>query len=131
MPKEFKYRGKTLTELQSMSLNEFANLLPARQRRSINRRFTEMQKRLLKKIKKAKSGNLKKPIKTHCRNMIILPEMVGLTILVHKGNEFSPVIIIEDMVGHYLGEFALTRKRVQHSAPGIGATKSSTAVTVK
>ncbi len=131
MAKEFTYRGKTLTELQGMSLNEFANLLPARQRRTINRGFTEVEKNLLKKIRKFKEGKLKKPIKTHCRDMIILPEMIGLIILVHKGNEFLPVTLSDEMLGHCLGEFALTRKRVQHSAPGIGATKSSAAVSVK
>ena len=63
--------------------------------------------------------------------MIILPEMIGKTIKVHSGKEFVPVIIIEEMIGHCLGEFVLTRRRVEHSAPGIGATRSSAALSVK
>lgn len=124
--KEFTYRGKTLEELKNLSLNELAVLLPARQRRSLKRGLTEQQKILLKKIKKNESN-----IETHCRDTIILPEMVGKTIKVYSGKEFLPVIIIEEMIGHCLGEFVLTRKRVAHSAPGIGATKSSGALSVK
>ena len=70
-------------------------------------------------------------IETHCRDMIILPEMIGKTIKIHKGKEFVQVMIMENMIGHYLGEFALTRNRVEHSAPGIGATRSSAALSVK
>ena len=89
--KIFTYRGKTLEELQKMDFKEFAKLVPARQRRTLLRGFTDAQKTLLEKIKKAKEGKYKKIIKTHCRNIIILPEMVGLKILVHKGKEFVPV----------------------------------------
>ena len=131
MAKKFTYRGKTLDELQKMSLNDFKDLLPARQKRSLKRGLTDQQKILLNKIKKFKEGKIKKPVKTHCRDMIILPEMVGIMIHIHKGKEYTPVEIKEEMIGHYLGEFSLTRKRVEHSAPGIGATRSSTAVSVK
>ncbi len=124
--KEFTYRGKTLDELKTLSLNEIALLMPARQRRSLKRGLTEQQKILLKRIKKNENN-----IETHCRGMVILPEMVGKTIMVHNGKEFRPVIIIEEMIGHYLGEFVLTRNRVEHSAPGIGATRSSAALSVK
>lgn len=124
--KIFTYRGKTLDELKSMSLTELANYLKARQRRSLRRGLTEEQKILLKKIRANE-----KNIKTHCRDMIILPEMVGLTIQVYNGKEFVPVKIKPEMIGHYLGEFALTRKKVEHSAPGIGATKSTTSLAVK
>ena len=124
--KEFTYRGKTLEELKSLSLNELASLLPARQRRTLKRGLTEQQKILLKRIRKNESN-----IETQCRDMIILPEMVGKTIKVHSGKEFIPVIIIEEMIGHCLGEFVLTRKKVEHSAPGIGATRSSAALSVK
>lgn len=131
MAKEFTFHGKTVTELKSMSLEEFINLVPSRQRRSLKRGFTQAQKKLLDKIKKVKSTSKRVVIKTHCRDMIIVPEMIGLTILVHRGKEFTAVNIIEDMLGHYLGEFTLNRQRVQHSAPGIGATRSSAAVSVK
>jgi len=124
--KEFTYRGKSLEELKNLSMNEIAVVLPARQRRSLKRGLTDQQKVLLKKIKNNKSN-----IETHCRDMIILPEMIGKTIRVHSGKEFVPVILIDEMLGHYLGEFALTRKRVAHSAPGIGATRSSAALSVK
>ena len=124
--KEFTYRGKTVDELKSMSHLELAQLLPARQRRTIKRGFTEQQKILIKKVKANK-----KNIETHCRDMIILPEMFGMMIKVHTGREFVIVNVEADMVGHYLGEFAMTRKRVAHSAPGIGATRSSASLSVK
>jgi small subunit ribosomal protein S19 len=129
--KQFTYRGKKLEELQRIDIKEFIKLVPARQRRSLKRGFSEPQKKLLAKIRKFKDGKIKKIIKTHCRNMIILPEMVGLTIHVHKGKSFVPVVIQEEMIGHYLGEFVLTRQDVKHSAPGIGATRSSAAASVK
>jgi len=129
--KEFTYRGKSTAELQKMDFKDFMILLPARQRRSLTRGFTEAQKKLLKKIKAAKEGKYGKLIKTHCRNMIILPEMIGLKIMVYKGKEFVPVVIAEDMIGHYLGEMVMTRQKVEHSAPGVGATKSSAAFSVK
>lgn len=118
-----------------MSIEEFAKLLPARQRRSLLRGFTEAQKKLLKKIEKARKamqeGKPYKPIRTHCRDMIILPCMVGLTIHVHNGKDYIPVEIKPEMIGHYLGEFAPTRKRVVHGAPGIGASRSTLFIAVK
>ncbi len=129
MARIFKYKGYTLEELQKMSLEEFAKICKARIRRKLKRGFTEAEKKLLKKIRKYKGTN--KFIKTHCRDMIILPEMVGMTIGVHNGKEFVPVKITPEMIGHRLGEFAPTRKPVKHSAPGIGATRSSKFVAVK
>lgn len=123
--KEFTYRGKALEELKKLSLNELAVLLPSRQRRSLKRGLTEQQKIFLKKIKREEK------IKTHCRDIIVLPEMVGKTVSIYNGKGFVAVTIVEDMIGHYLGEFALTRRRVEHSAPGIGATRSSAALSVK
>lgn len=131
MAKELTYRGKTAEELQALSLKEFAELLPSRHRRSLTRGFTDLQKRLLEKIKKFKEGKKKKPIKTHCRNMVILPEMLGLIIHVHRGKDFVPVEITVEKLGHYLGEFRMTRQKVSHSAPGVGATKSSASASVK
>ncbi|MEK6816208.1 MAG: 30S ribosomal protein S19 [Nanoarchaeota archaeon] len=129
--KEFTYRGKTIEDIKSMSLTDFAEMLPSRQRRTLKRGFTDAQKKLLNQIKRFKEGVKKKPVKTHCRDMIVLPEFVGMTINVYKGKAFEPIIIQPEMIGHYLGEFALTRSKVQHSAPGVGATKSSSAVSVK
>ncbi len=128
--KIFKYRGHTLEELQDMPLDEFAQLLPARQRRTIQRQMPTQHKKLLQKIKKLKTGaNIR--IKTHCRDMFILPEMVGIIIEVHSGKEFKKVDITPEMIGHYLGEFALTRQRVTHGSPGMGATRSSLYIPLK
>ena len=126
MAKEVLWRGKTLEDVKKLSLKEFASFLPARVRRSLNRGFTEQQKILLENLRKGKRDP-----KTHCRDMIIVPEMVGKKIKVHNGKEFFMIIITEDMLGHRLGEFAMTRKRVGHSAPGIGATRSSAALSVR
>ena len=128
--KIFKYRGHTLEEVQNMPLDEFAKLLPARQRRTMQRQMPTQHKKLLQKIKKLKTGaNIR--IKTHCRDMFVLPEMVGITIEVHSGKEFQRVDITPEMMGHYLGEFALTRKRVTHGSPGMGATRSSLYIPLK
>jgi len=131
MAKQFFYRGKSFPELKSMPLEEFIKLLPARKQRSLSRGFTDEQKKLLKRVDNVLLGKSKKPIKTHCRDMIVLPKMVDLTIQVHAGNKYVPVLMIPQMLGKYLGEFALTRSRVAHSAPGVGATRSSAAASVK
>ena len=123
--KEFTYRGKTLQELRKLSIDELALLLPARARRSLKRGLSDDKKKFLNKV------NLKNNVETHLRSMIILPTMVGKTIKVYNGKEFIPVIIQEEMIGSYLGEFSMTRRRVQHNAPGIGATKSSSNLSVK
>ena len=134
MPKEFMYRGHTLNSLQAMSMDEFINLLPSRQRRSLQRGLPPEQRILLEKTRKAQEAAKKgedATIKTHVRDMIILPEMVGVKILVHNGKEFLPVEIKPEMIGHYLGEFAITNKPVRHGTPGIGASRSSMYVPLK
>ena len=133
MPREFTYRGYTLEELHSMSMDEVIHLLPSRMRRSLRRGLTHEQRKLLEKIRERlrNKDNGSKPIKTHARDAIILPEMVGLRILVHNGKEFVPVDIKPEMIGHYLGEFAITNKPVKHGAPGIGASRSSMYVPLK
>ncbi len=135
--KKFKYRGKSLEELIEMPLDEFVKLLPSRQRRSLLRGFTPAQKRLLLKIRKVRRQGLKSKgkrgpvIRTHVRDLVILPEMVGLTIAVYNGKEFVPVRIVPEMIGHYLGEFSHTTKIVQHGEPGLKATRSSLHVASK
>jgi len=134
MPKEFTYRGFTLEQLQSMSMDEFITLLPSRQRRSLQRGLPPEHRILLENVRKAKEAMRKganMTIKTHVRDMVILPEMVGLTIHVHNGKEFVPVEIKPEMIGHYLGEFAITNKPVKHGTPGIGASRSSMYVPLK
>ena len=123
--KTFTYRGKTLEELQVISLNELAALLPSRQRRKIKRGFSDDEKKLVEDLKK------KSTAKTHLRNMIVLPSMVGKTIRIHTGKDYQAIIIQNEMIGFYLGELALTRRRVAHNSPGVGATKSSGNVSVR
>jgi len=123
-----------MDELQQMSMDEFIRLLPARQRRSLTRGLTADQRILMELIRRHRRGKGKdggKPIKTHCRDMVILPEMVGLTLLVHGGKEFASVEVKPEMVGHYLGEFVITNKKVVHGTPGIGASRSSMYVPLK
>ena len=134
MPKEFTYRGHTMDELEGMSMDEFIRLLPSRQRRSLQRGLAREQRILLENIRRAKKDvkeGEKAVTKTHARDMIILPEMVGVTILIHSGKEFTPVEITPEMIGHYLGEFAITNKPVRHGSPGIGASRSSMYVPLK
>ena len=134
MPKEFTYRGYTLNQLQGMSMDEFINLLPSRQRRSLHRGLTPEQRILLEKIREAREALRKgsdTTVKTHVRDMIILPEMVGTMLLVHNGKDFVKVEIKPEMIGHYLGEFAITNKPVKHGTPGIGASRSSMYVPLK
>jgi small subunit ribosomal protein S19 len=133
--KIFKYKGYKLEELQKMSLDELAELLPARQRRSLKRGFLPRQQNVLDKMKKLSKNQTKggKPIviKTHCRDMIVLPEMIGTTFGIYNGKEFVQVTFTSEMIGSYFGEFAPTRARVQHGDPGMGATRSSMFVPLK
>ena len=134
--RKFRYRGRSIEELLNLPMDEFIKLLPARQRRSILRGFTPAQRKLIEKIRRVrnilkKDPNRKIVIRTHVRDMIILPEMVGLTIAVYNGKEFIPVRITPEMIGHYLGEFAPTCKQVQHGEPGLKATRSSMFVGLK
>ena len=135
MPKkEFMYRGHTIEELQGMSMDEFIKLLPSRQRRSLQRGLNPGQRILLENIRRAKKDQNegeKAVTKTHSRDMIVLPEMVGVNLLVHNGKEFTPVEIVPEMIGCYLGEFSITNKPVRHGSPGIGASRSSMYVPLK
>jgi len=126
--KEFSFKGKKMEELKEMSIEDFSKLCTSRTRRSLKRGF---DKKMLKKIEKAEKGDGKKPIRTHERDTIIIPRMVGLTFAIHKGNAFDNVEIKPAMLGHYLGEFAMTRKRLIHGKAGIGATRSSTAISAR
>ena len=133
--KVFKYKGYTLEELQEMSLEEVMELLPARQRRSLKRGFLPRQQKVLDKMRKLNKEGTKdgRPVvvRTHCRDMIVIPEMVGTTFGIYDGHNFVEVKITPEMLGHYFGEFAPTRQRVQHGDPGMGATRSSMFVPLK
>ncbi|MCX6749454.1 MAG: 30S ribosomal protein S19 [Candidatus Pacearchaeota archaeon] len=120
--KEFTYRGKTLDELKKLDVREFSKHLKSNPRRSILRQFQQIEDF----VSRAKDKiNKNKPVKTHQRNLVIVPEMVGMKINVHDGKSFFPIIITGEMLGHRLGEFAITRGRVKHGKSGIGATKGS------
>jgi small subunit ribosomal protein S19 len=115
-------------------MDEFIRLLPSRQRRSLLRGLSPEQRILLegvRKVKEATRQGQKSVVKTHARDMIILPEMVGVTLLIHNGKDFTSVEVLPGMVGHYVGEFAITNKPVKHGAPGIGASRSSMYVPLK
>jgi len=119
---DFIYRGKKPKEL---SREEFIELLPSKIRRKFRRGLPEEENKLLITLVKFKEQKGRKFIKTHCRSMIILPEMVGHKIGIHNGKEFVAVDIVEESVGHRLGEFALTRKPLKHGSAGIGASKGT------
>lgn len=128
MAKEFFYRGKTLEELKKLDTREFAKYLGADSRRTVLRQFNVIEN-FIKKCRE--STEHKKQIRTHFRHLVIVPNMIDFTIYIHTGKEFIPIKIIPEMLGHRLGEFAATRKKVEHGAPGIGATRSSAALSVK
>ncbi len=132
MPKKFTFRGHSIEELQKLPLDDFAKLLPARQRRSLTRGLTSPEKKLIERVRRAReAGKMENPIRTHCRGMMILPEMVGLKFAVHNGKEFVTVEVKPEMIGHRFGEFSQTRRKVTHGTPGIGATRSSLYVPLK
>ena len=129
---EFTYRGHELDELQDMSLEEVAELLPARQRRTITRGLSAQHEKLIETASEADpEETANNPIRTHLRDMPVLPEFVGLTFAVHTGQSFERVEVEPEMLGHYLGEFQLTRSQVEHGQAGIGATRSSKFVPLK
>ena len=129
---EFTYRGHTLEDLQEMTLEEVAELLPARQRRTIERGLSPEQEKLREEAsERGEEETANDPLRTHLRDMPVLPEFVGLTFAVHNGQGFERVQVEPEMIGHYLGEFQLTRQSVEHGQAGIGATRSSKFVPLK
>jgi len=129
MVKEFTYHGLSKEELSNMPNEKLLKLFTARVRRSLTRGTMSDDKKKLMEEKKDK--NNKNPIKTHLRDVIILPYMVGVTVHIFSGKEFVPTTITLQMVGHYLGEYVITNKRVNHGAPGVGASRSSLYVPLK
>jgi len=129
--------GRDIEELKKLSDEEVLKLLGANARRTLKRGQVKDNPKLFKKINKAikelEAGaeEHKTKIRTHLRNLVITPKMVGLTIHVHSGNEFKKVVIKERMIGDYIGEYAMTRKMVKHSSPGVGASRSSKFVPMK
>ena len=129
MVKEFTYHGLTKEELANIPNEKLFKIFSARARRSLTRgTMSDDKKKLMEEMK---DKNNKNPIKTHLRDLIILPYMIGATIHVFSGKEFVPITITVQMVGHYLGEYVITNKRVNHGAPGVGASRSSLYVPLK
>ena len=123
---EYTYRGKTVAELQALDVDEFIALLPARERRTLKRGYTEGRKDVVQKLKDGKDN-----LKTHYRDIIIFPEMVGKNVEVYNGKSFVAFEIQPEMIGHRFGEFAPTRPKVSHGSAGVGATRSSKFVPLK
>ncbi len=120
--KQFTYRGKTMKELKALDVREFAKYLKSRPRRTVLRQFQEIEKFI--NIAKEKISKNKK-IRTHQRYLVVVPQMVDMRIQVYNGNNFVSVDIIDEMLGHRLGEFATTRTKIKHSKAGVGATKGT------
>lgn len=120
--KDFTYRGKTIEELRKLDVREFAKYLKSAQRRKVLRQFSKIEDFVSRAKEKISKG---KAIKTHQRDLVIVPEMVGMRIDLHNGKSFMPVIVTNEMIGHTFGEFSHTRSKVKHSKAGIGATKGS------
>ena len=127
MPKDFNYRGKTIEELKAMSMDEFIRMLPSRMRRSLKRGLSQEQRIVLEKLRRDDG----KPVRTHARDLVIMPEMLGKTIHCYTGKEFKEITINEKMMGHYLGEYAISITPVRHGRPGIGASRSSMYIPLK
>merc|ERR1712066_758102 len=133
--RKFTYRGVDLDQLLDMNNEQLMELFPCRIRRKIGRGLKRKPMALIKKLRKSKKACLpnEKPdaVKTHLRDMIIMPEMVGSVVGVYQGKTFNQVEIKPEMIGHYLGEFSITYKPVKHGRPGIGATHSSRFIPLK
>ncbi len=123
--KEFLFRGQPIDSLKSLDVREFAKYLNSRQRRTILRNFEKVQS-FVSRCEKKLAKN--KKLRTHLRDIIIVPKMIGYKISVHNGKNFFDFEILPEMIGHTLGEFAMTRQRVNHGEAGIGATKGSRAL---
>ncbi len=126
--KEFTYRGMSVEELKKLDVREFAKFLKSRQRRTVLRQFQKVENFINKAREKQRKD---KKIRTHQRDLVIVPQMIGMKISVYNGNNFIPVDVIGEMLGHKFGEFAPTRNRVKHGSAGVGATKGTKAKSKK
>ncbi|KAL8365925.1 hypothetical protein RB595_004619 [Gaeumannomyces hyphopodioides] len=133
--RKFSYRGIDLDQLLDLTSDQLRDVVHARARRRINRGLKRKPMGLIKKLRKAKQEAKpnEKPdlVKTHLRDMIVVPEMIGSVIGIYSGKEFNQVEIKPEMVGHYLAEFSISYKPVKHGRPGIGATHSSRFIPLK
>ena len=130
MVERIAFKGMVASEAAKLSNEQYLKLIKSRQRRSIKRNSMQYRE-LLTKVAEMQKAPAKKPIKTHIREAVILPSWIGLTFSIYTGKEFQPIEITANMLGHRLGEFAFSTKRVLHSAPGIRATRGSKFLAVK
>jgi len=133
--RKFTFRGVDLDALLDMSTDELVDMLTARARRRFQRGLKRKPLALIKKLRKAKkdvpAGEKPEPVRTHLRNMIVVPEMIGSVIGVYNGKTFTQVEVKPEMIGHYLGEFSISYKPTRHGRPGIGASTSSRFIPLK
>lgn len=120
--KEFRYKGMSMEELKKLDVREFAKYLRSRQRRTVFRQFQKIEDFINRSREKQKKD---KKIRTHQRDLVIVPQMVGMKISIYNGHIFVPVDVTGEMLGHKFGEFAPTRNRVKHSSAGVGGTKGT------
>ncbi|MEM4255315.1 MAG: ribosomal protein S19 family protein [Candidatus Norongarragalinales archaeon] len=128
MARQVLFKGIEVDKIADMSMDDFLRLVPSNSRRTLKRMGVQVKK-FIEKLRKHDFG--KKPMKTHYRQMVILPEMLGKRFLVHNGKEFVEVLVTPEKLGRKLGEYAITIKLVKHSGPGIGATRGSKSVELK
>lgn len=130
MPEKIAFRGMYPADAEKLDQKQYLGLVKSRERRSMKRNGLDYKK-LLAKVEEYKKAGKTKPIRTHIREAVIIPSWIGVKFEVHNGKEFQALQISANMLGHRLGEFAYTTKRVLHSAPGIRATRGSKFLAVK
>lgn len=124
--RKFSFRGIDLDALLDLPMDQFVELVHARARRRLSRGLKAKPMALIKKLRKAKKECTdvhSKPeiVKTHLRDMIVVPEMIGSVVGVYNGKVFNAIEIKPEMVGHYLAEFSISYKPVKHGRPGMRA----------
>lgn len=120
--KQITFRGKSLEELKKLNVREFSKYLTSRQRRFVLRQFHEIDEFVNRSRSKLKRN---RPIKTHKRHIVVVPELVGMRVQIYNGRTFTPIDLKWDMLGHKFGEFAPTRARIKHGKAGVGSTKGT------
>ena len=133
--RKFSYRGIELEKLLSLPNEELTELVNCRASRRFKRGLKRKPLALIKRLRKAKKeaapGERPRGIKTHLRDMIIVPEMIGSVVGVYNGKSMNGIEIKPEMIGHYLGELSISYKPVTHGRPGIGSTHSSRFIPLK
>merc|ERR550537_1353310 len=127
--RKYSFRGLELDELLKLNQESLFQLFRARIRRKLNRSkgFKGKYQKLLEKLRNSKKnlqpGEKPPMIKTHLRNCIVVPEMIGSIVGVYTGKEYKPVEVKFDMIGKYLGEFAMTYNPNLHGKTSKGGKK--------